>query len=1224
VKFGKRYLWGMLLVSVFVNTLPGHAACSDSSACYGSGLGSDGLANTVVGGQWGNIVSYRFRAGHSGSLQQIHVYLIPNHTGYSGGTGGQIQVTVNADDGTSTHNPSSTVLASYLLSNPLAATPSINFPIFVFSVPPTLVQGQLYHIVFTNVDPSPTINYLSVDALYLANPSTPAQPTISDVDAAELLGGPSGTWTQRKGYTPILELDYQDGSSELIGYMEVWVGAPQSISGASAVRETITVTGAQKTVSSASIRVARTSGTDPLIVRLENSDGTLIEEGEIPASSIPLTSSVSYAWATFTFSSAHTLLAGQNYHLQLSAASTSSYQAYPIRKGVAYGFRNTTYFPDGYAQFNQSGSWVGWTQWGVSNRTDGDLQFYFGLAPASTAAPTISNVLAGSLTANSATITWTTDQSSSSQVEYGTATAYGNLSTVDANVVTAHSQVIKGLVDSTLYHYRVHSTNATANEAISGDFTFTTSSQPLTIGTASLPDGTQSVAYSATLAVTGGTTPYSWSIISGTLPAGLALAANTGVISGTPTVSGPSNFTVQVTDSNSLTASKPLSLTVTATSSLTVTTTSLPDGTQNVSYSATLAAGGGTAPYTWSIISGTLPAGLTLTPNTGVISGTPTVSGTSNFTVQVTDSNSLTATKSLSLAVVASTPPPTVTTTSLPSGTQNVSYSITLAATGGTAPYTWSIISGTLPAGLALAANTGVISGTPTGSGTSNFTVQVTDANSLTASKPLSLAVTASIPPPAVSTTSLPSGTQNVPYSATLAATGGTTPYVWSIISGTLPAGLALAVNTGLISGTPTVSGTSNFTVQVTDANLLTASKPLSLAVTASIPLPVVTTTSLLSGAQNVAYSAMLAATGGTVPYTWSIFSGILPAGLTLTSNTGVISGTPTGNGTSNFTVQVTDVNLMTASKTLSLTVTASIPPPVVTTTTLPNGTQNVAYSATLAATGGTAPYSWSIISGTLPAGLALAANTGVISGTPAGSGTISFTVQVTDANLRSASKALSLTITASGGGGGIGLVQANAARWAGVGSLSVAFPTTNSSGNLIIAFVRMSTTSQTVTLSDSAGNTYVQAVSQVQNADGSQIRLFYARNILGRANTVKATFSSANNHPWLAIYEYKGLNTNNPLDRTAHTQGRSTAPSSGATPTTTSANELIFSGFGFPANYSGSQTAGSGYTLIQNDKGGSAAANESRLVTATGSYAAAFNLGSSVNWCAVIATFKQ
>jgi hypothetical protein len=467
-----------LCVSVVVLASLGQAACSDSSGCYGPGLGSDSLANTVVGGPYGNVVSYRFRAGHTGSLQQIHVYLIPNHTGYSSGTGGQIQVTVNADDGTTAHNPSGTVLASYLLSNPLAATPSINFPIFVFTAPPALVEGQLYHIVFTNVDASPTINYISVDAMYYANPSTPAQPTISDTDSAELLGRPDGTWTPRKGYTPILELDYQDGFSELNGYMEVWVGAPQNISGTAQVRETFTVSAANETVASASIRVARISGSDPLVVRLENSDGTLIEQGEISAASLPLASPALYTWATFAFSSAHTLVAGQNYHLQFAAASTSSYQAFPIRKGLAYGFQKTTYFADGYAQFNQNGSWVGWTQWGVTNRTDGDLQFYFSLAPNNPPAPTISNVAAGSLTSNSAAITWTTDQASTSQVEYGTTAAYGYITSINTNDVTAHSQVIGGLLSSALYHYRVHSTNSTGSESISGDLTFTTAPPP--------------------------------------------------------------------------------------------------------------------------------------------------------------------------------------------------------------------------------------------------------------------------------------------------------------------------------------------------------------------------------------------------------------------------------------------------------------------------------------------------------------------------------------------------------------------------------------------------------------------------------------------------------------------------------------------------------------------------------------------------------------------------
>ncbi len=474
---GKLRLLVLPCLFAFCISISGHAACSDSAGCYGPGIGSDGLANTVVGGISGNIVSYRFRAGHTGTLQQIHVYLIQGHAGYASGTGGQLQVTVNADDGTPAHNPSSTVLASYLLTNPTLATPSIYFPIFAFSVPASLVAGQLYHIVFTNVDPNPTANYLSVDTFYYIVPPTPAQPTISDVDWAELLGGPSGNWAPRTGYTPILELDYQDGFSEGNGYMEGWVGAPENISGLAEARETITVSPAQEAVSSASIRIERVSGSDPLVVLLENGDGTVIEQGQIFADSIPLTSPASYVWATYTFATPHALAGGQTYHLQFSAAATSTFQVFPIRKGPAYGFQSSTYFPDGYAEFNPAGTWTGWTQWGVTNRTDGDLQFYFSLAP-NNPLPVISNISAASLTTNTATIAWTTDQPSTSQVEYGTATAYGSITAVDSNSVTAHSEMVTGLQPATLYHYRVYSTDASGGQAISGDYTFTTATPP--------------------------------------------------------------------------------------------------------------------------------------------------------------------------------------------------------------------------------------------------------------------------------------------------------------------------------------------------------------------------------------------------------------------------------------------------------------------------------------------------------------------------------------------------------------------------------------------------------------------------------------------------------------------------------------------------------------------------------------------------------------------------
>jgi hypothetical protein len=163
--------------------------------------------------------------------------------------------------------------------------------------------------------------------------------------------------------------------------MEAWVGAPQRISGTQAVREAFTVTGGSRKVGNFGIRAARISGGDNLRVRLETGDGVVIEQGQIASTAFVLSSSPSYRWATYSFSSAHVLLAGKTYRLVLEAPSSSVYQVFPIRKGKAYGFPQTTFFRDGYAEFKQGAKWVGWTQWGKSNRKDGDLQFYLGLVP---------------------------------------------------------------------------------------------------------------------------------------------------------------------------------------------------------------------------------------------------------------------------------------------------------------------------------------------------------------------------------------------------------------------------------------------------------------------------------------------------------------------------------------------------------------------------------------------------------------------------------------------------------------------------------------------------------------------------------------------------------------------------------------------------------------------------------------------------------------------------
>jgi hypothetical protein len=187
-----------------------------------------------------------------------------------------------------------------------------------------------------------------------------------------------------------------------------------------------------------------------------------------------------------------------------------------------------------------------------------------------------------------------------------------------------------------------------------------------------------------------------------------------------------------------------------------------------------------------------------------------------------------------------------------------------------------------------------------------------------------------------VTTAVLPNGAVGAAYDQQLTADGGqpSPSYSWSVFSGSLPPGLSMDSG-GTIQGTPTLSSTNNFTVQVSDNNGSTATQALSLTINNGVLH--VTTTSLSSGTTNVAYnSQQLTASGGQPPYGWSLASGALPPGLSLSTN-GVISGTPTVAGTSNFVVQVTDSAMMAATRALSLvvytfstSVTFTVTPPAV------------------------------------------------------------------------------------------------------------------------------------------------------------------------------------------------------------------------------------------------------------------------------------------------------
>lgn len=343
-------------------------------------------------------------------------------------------------------------------------------------------------------------------------------------------------------------------------------------------------------------------------------------------------------------------------------------------------------------------------------------------------------------------------------------------------------------------------------------FSITVNYAPPIIAT-SVVDATVSASYSKTLGLTRGLAPFSWSIVSGSLPGGLSLNSSSGVISGTATEVASSSFVVQVVDDETSVATRSLSLSVR--SRPVILTNNLPDGAINTPYSQGVAIHGGATPFTWNIVAGDLPSGLTLGSHTGIITGRPTEIGSSSFSVQLTDANGVTSVQSLGLAVNYT--PPIITPTDTFHGYVGISYfgipsSSQVEFTGGVAPFSWSILSGDSD-GLSIDSSTGSLSGFPIASGTYNFTVQVTDGDSESDTQEVTLVVHQIL---TVSTSSLPSGSVDTPYSENINVAGGFGPFTWTLI-GSLPAGLSLDASTGEISGTPLVDGYSSFAIQVHD-----------------------------------------------------------------------------------------------------------------------------------------------------------------------------------------------------------------------------------------------------------------------------------------------------------------------------------------------------------------------------------------------------------------------
>ncbi len=275
---------------------------------------------------------------------------------------------------------------------------------------------------------------------------------------------------------------------------------------------------------------------------------------------------------------------------------------------------------------------------------------------------------------------------------------------------------------------------------------------------------------------------------------------------------------------------------------LQVVTQSLPSATELAAYAFTLQGAGGKLPYRWSILSGSLPSGMSLDPLTGSVSGAATTAGSYVFTVRVTDASSTTAAQPLTLTVAATVPPVQILTTAIAGAIVSVPYSQHLAAAGGLGSYTWKITGGQLPSAITLS-TAGDLSGIPTSPGTWSFTATVYDAqdSSRFASRTFSLAVAAAPSqnkPPVVTLTASRTGVIPVGATVTLTANAsdsdGTIAGVDFFVDGAIARTDTSAPFTGVWVAKP--GGPYTFTATATDnAGATTTSSALTLKTTAEI-----------------------------------------------------------------------------------------------------------------------------------------------------------------------------------------------------------------------------------------------------------------------------------------------------------------------------------------------------------------------------------------------------
>ncbi|HUP61615.1 MAG TPA: IPTL-CTERM sorting domain-containing protein [Thermoanaerobaculia bacterium] len=477
---------------------------------------------------------------------------------------------------------------------------------------------------------------------------------------------------------------------------------------------------------------------------------------------------------------------------------------------------------------------------------------------------------------------------------------------------------------------------------------------PITVMPASVPNGTLGTDYRQTFTADGGGAPYTFAITSGSLPFGLTLDP-TGALHGTPMQTGTFAFTVTATDVAGCAGSAAYRIEIAC-----GTRTVLPAATIGASYGP-VSLFDGTA---CSVTSGAVPPGMFAGC---ALTGTPTTEGTFEFVVE-------SGRRSRCFTIEVGDCP--IDFPSEPDdGTACMPYSDTIGVTGGVAPYVFT--SPPLPCGLTLSA-TGTLSGTPPAKATCIVPVTVTDALSRSCSRTFTIEI--GCPPSEGSPVVLPNATVCVLYDEPLPprTCGEGVTY-----SGDAP--LGLGVEGTRISGVPTTSGTFTFPVEsrTSDGCVITHD------VTITIDCPEVTLSPLPPMVKGVPYDETIVVTDGDCEY--SLTDDSLPEGIDIDGLR--IHGTPFEPGPYEFTI--TAVNAMSGCSG-SRHYTPNCGPLHITPTTVPNGRVGVAYpDIEFTVAGGTAPYVFTITTGSLPPGLTLTGDT--LSDTPTTVGTYAFGLRVTD-----------------------------------------------------------------------------------------------------------------------------------------------------------------------------------------------------------------------------------